>query len=179
MEFNQSRTYQNLQAAFERELQVSTLYSIYADRAVDDGFIEISNNFLAVVRNEKEHARIFLRTLNNGLIPDTETNLAYSASLELATGDLYRGYARIAQEEGYTDIAALFNGIANIELNHNLLFETEHENVVTDQVFCKPESTLWICIQCGNILSGVCAPEVCPICGFPQGYYRVFQGSEL
>lgn len=179
MDFQQSQTYKNIQIAYERELAVSTLYSIYADQATDDVLIQVTNNFLTVARNEKEHARIFLRQLTGGTIPPTEQNLMDSAQLELAAGELYREFGRVALEEGFTDIAALFNGIANIELNHNLLFQSLGDDVARNELLCKPEATLWICMQCGNILSGVCAPEVCPVCGFPQGYYRVFNPAEL
>jgi rubrerythrin len=179
MEFQQSRTYSNLQAAFERELMVSTLYDINADTARTDGYIEIGNIFDIISRNEKEHARIFLRNLNNGILPGTEQNLLESANFEVATDALYREYARVAREEGYLDLAALFNGIANIELNHDLRFRSNYNEVVRGEVFCKPTESLWICMQCGNILSGICAPEICPICQFPQGYYRIYTNEDI
>ncbi len=176
MEFQQSKTYQNLKSAYEWELMVSTLYDIYGDRAIDDGFIEISNIFAITAKNEKEHARIFLRKYNNGELPNTEQNLLTSSEFEIRTSTLYREYAATAKQEGYNDLAALFNGIANIELNHNLRFRTQYDDVVTDEVFCKPEDTLWICLQCGNIMAGNCAPKVCPVCGFPQGFYTEYIG---
>lgn len=174
MEFQQSKTYQNLRRAYERELMVSTLYNIFGDKATADGFIEISSIFATTAYNEKEHARIFLQNLNNGIIPDTQQNLLESAKFEIDTATLYRNYSNTAKEEGFNDLAALFNGIANIELNHNLNFKYQYDDVVRDQVFCKTKETLWICMQCGNIMGGECAPKICPICGFPQGFYRVF-----
>lgn len=177
MEFQQSKTFSNLQKAYERELTVSTLYNIFSDKARSDGYIEISNNFDTITRNEKEHARTFMRNLNNGNIPPTQQNLLDSANYEIDTAALYREYAATATQEGYTDLAALFNGVANIELNHNLSFRSKYDDVVREEVFCKPQDTLWICIQCGNIMSGPCAPEICPVCGFPQGYYKVFIDS--
>ena len=174
MDFQQSKTYTNIQRAYERELMVSTLYEIFGDKAVLDGYIEISNIYNVISRNEKEHARIFLRQLNNGIIPSTEENLLTSANFEVEASDIYREYALTAKEEGYTDLAALLNGIANIELNHDLTFRTLYGNVVRGEVFCKPTETLWICMECGNIMSGICAPEICPVCGFPQGYYKLF-----
>ena len=81
---------------------------------------------------------------------------------------LYREYAQIANEEGYSDIGALFNGVANIDLNHGLQLQNYYNDVIRDQVFCKDEENLWICMQCGNILSGFCAPERCPISAFPK-----------
>lgn len=180
MDFQQSKTYINLQSAYGWELNVSTRYEIYGDQAREEQFIEIANNFDIVSKNEKEHARIWLKQLNNGAVPNTETNLNDCAKLEDYSGNtMYRDYARVALEEGYNDIAALFSGVANIELNHNLRFRTEYDNVVNGQVFCKSEPILWICMQCGNILNGNCAPEICPVCGFPQGYYRAFLESDI
>lgn len=174
MEFQKSQTFKNIMDIYQRELYLSTLFSIYADRAEYENFIEISGIFNTVSRNEKEHGRIMLRRMNNDILPSTEQNLQTSAELALELSETYKAYADTAREEGYTDIAALLNGIRNIELNHNLLFENSHRNVVTDQVFCKPTQTLWICMQCGNIMSGLCAPEICPVCSFPQGFYRVY-----
>jgi rubrerythrin len=174
MNFDQSITYSNLQNAFNLELMASTLYELNGDKARDEGYIEIANIFDITSRNEKEHARIWQRRLNNGILPSTEQNLLESSELELAAANLFRDYAQIAREEGYSDIAALFNGVANIELNHELRFRTLYDNVVRGQVFCKPEAKLWICMACGNILSGTCAPEICPVCQFPQGYYRLY-----
>ncbi len=174
MDFQQSKTYQNLQSAYERELMVSTLYNIFADKAVVDGYIEIANIFEITASNEKEHARIFLRKLNNDVIPGTEQNLLSAADYENETSTLYREFANTARDEGYSDLAALFNGIANIELYHNLRFRTQYENMVRNEVFCRPEERLWICLQCGNIMGGRCAPEICPICNYPQGYYALY-----
>jgi rubrerythrin len=177
MEFKQSKTYQNLRNAYERELMISTLYGIFHDKAVDDGYIEISNIFTSTAINEKEHARVFLRKLNDNMIPNTQQNLQSSADYENETGILYRDYANTAKQEGYTDLAALFNGIANIELIHNLNFTSQYNDVLKGEVFCKPESKLWICLQCGNVLGGTCAPAVCPICGFPQGFYELYSDN--
>lgn len=174
MEFQQSKTYSNLQSAYERELMTSTLYNIFGDRAFGEEFIEISNIFYIISKYEKEHGRIFLQNLNSGTVTDTQQNLQFSANFELETANLYREYADTALAEGYTDISALFNGIANIELNHNLNFSTQYNDVITNQVFCKEEDTLWICMNCGNIMGGTCAPAICPICAFPQGFYRVY-----
>lgn len=180
MDFQQSRTYNNIVSSYEGELMSSTEYQIYADRARQDGFVEIGNIFDTAARNQKEHARIWLRRLNNGIVPPTANNLLAASELEGRIGsETYREYARIALEEGYDDISALFSGIANIELNHSLTFRTAYENVIRDEVFCKPRQSLWICMQCGNIMSGNCAPEICPVCGFPQGYYRLYQAEEV
>lgn len=175
MEFQQSRTYANLQNAYETELMSSTLFSIYADIARNEGYREIGNIYETFVRNNKEHARIWLRQMNEGTLPTTAQALRASSESESYSGNqLYREYGRIAREEGYTEIEALFNGVANIDINHSLVLGTQYENVERGEVFCKPDATLWVCMQCGNIMSGTCAPERCPVCGFPQSFYRLY-----
>jgi rubrerythrin len=176
MDFMQSRTYANLQTAFEFELESSTLLSISADRARQEDYQQIGNIYDTFARNNKEHARIWMRQLNGGTLPSMTELLQSDYQRENYAGNtMYREFARIAAEEGFTQIAALFNGVASIDLNHALTLRTQYENVVREEVFCKPREQLWICLQCGNILSGLCAPEVCPVCGFPQGYYRVYE----
>ncbi len=175
MDFRQSKTYQNILDAYNIEAELNTRYQIYADQARLENYIEIAAIYDVTARNQKEHARIWMRQLNEGVLPNTLQNLQNSYDIETNLGDiLYREYSRIAREEGFDDIAALFNGIANIELNHDLRFRTLHEDLVRGELFCKPTETLWICMQCGNIMSGLCAPEICPVCTFPQGYYRLY-----
>lgn len=175
MEFQQSRTYANLQNAYELELGQSTLYSIYGDILRQAGYRQIADVYDIFQRNNKEHARIWYRQLNEGNLPNSEEALSASIQQEYYMGNqLYREYAQIANEEGYSDIGALFNGVANIDLNHGLQLQNYYNDVIRDQVFCKDDENLWICMQCGNILSGFCAPERCPICGFPQSFYRLY-----
>lgn len=175
MEFQQSRTYANLQNAYDIELKQSTAYSIYGDIARQEGYREIGISFDTFQRYNKEHARIWLNQLYQGNLPNTAEVLAASSQEEYYKGNqLYREYARIAREEGYSDIESLFNGVANIDLNQGLQLEVYYDNVVRGRVFCKEQPTLWLCMQCGNILSGICAPEICPVCGFPQSYYRQY-----
>jgi rubrerythrin len=175
VDFQQSQTYNNLLNALNIEQIVNTQYMLYSDQAKLEGYIQISEIYDAIARNEREHARIWMRQLNNGTLPLTEQNLKASAEYEATVGNqLYREYSRIATEEGFPAIAALFNGISNIELNHNLIFLSLYEDVIRQEVFCKPVTSLWLCMQCGNIMSGECAPAICPVCGFPQGYYRLY-----
>lgn len=179
MDFQQSQTYTNLLNAYDAELLACARYLIYGDRARQEGYIEIGNIFDITSRNNKEHARIWLRRINEGILPNTEQFLLSASQKENYSGNtVYREYARIAREEGFNDIAALFNGVANIDLNHGQRFRGLYEDVVRNEVFCKPEPTLWICLQCGNILSGPCAPDICPVCGFPQGYYWLYNQYE-
>lgn len=176
MDFQQSRTYSNLLNAYNLELMANTRYELSADQARQEEYIEIATVFETTARNEREHARIWLRRLGNGELPTTEQNLLTAIEFETEVGNtIYRDYARIAREEGYNEIAALFNGVANIELNHALRFNTLYDDIIRGEVFCKPVETLWICMQCGNIMSGTCAPVICPVCQFPQGYYRLYE----
>ena len=174
MDFQGSKTYLNLQTALENELRTNALYGLYKKRSDQEVFLEISNVFNTISRNAQFISERLRRILNNG---DTNTfqNLMDAANTEsYVANNLYSQFSRIATEEGYTDIAALFNGIANIKLNHYSTLQTLVENVENNQLFCKPQQSLWICLGCGNILSGECAPQICPICGYPQGYYQIY-----
>lgn len=178
MDFLESRTYTNLGIAYNAEAIASTRDRIFADMARLEGFIEIGNVYDVTSQYNKEHARIWLRQLNQGVLPNTEEALQQSRDNELnLANNLYQDFARIAREEGFMDIAALFAGIANINYQLGTTFSRLYENVVQNEVFCKPAETLWICMQCGNIMSGECAPLICPVCGFPQGYYRLYDGN--
>lgn len=175
MDFLQSRTYENLNIAYEDACIASTRYRIFADIAQKDGYIQISNIFRETASQDKEHASIWLRNINQGLLPDTEEALRQSIDYENdIASNTYQEFALVAKEEGFMDIATLFAGIANINYYHGTTFANLYENVTQDEVFCKPAETLWICIKCGNIMSGECAPVICPICKFPQGYYRLY-----
>ncbi|MDF2473614.1 MAG: hypothetical protein K0R21_1396 [Anaerocolumna sp.] len=174
MDFQQSKTFTNIQNAFIGESLASTRYGIYGIKAEQEGYIQISNVFDLISNFEREHAIIWLRLLNNGELPSTYNNVREAASSEAEGVNTYREYARMAREEGYNDIAALFEGVANIELNHETIFDTFERNFETNEVFCKPTDSLWICLNCGNIMGGTCAPEICPICLYPQGYYQIY-----
>lgn len=178
MEFSQSRTFKNLQDAFEGELKTSTLYEIYGLRARQEGFIQISDVYNIVSGFEREHAKVWYRLIHENNLPSTFQNLTESALIEDKRSNVtYREYGNIAREEGFTAIGALFDGVANIELNQNVIFQNFASNMQANEVFCKTEEVLWICINCGNIMGRTCAPEICPICSFPQGYYQVYDSN--
>ncbi|NLL78077.1 MAG: rubrerythrin family protein [Clostridiales bacterium] len=173
MEFRESRTYRNLLKAYEEELLFSARFELYGEIAQTDGYVTIARLYHTISGQDLEHARIWLRAIHEGRLPSTATNLIESSNAENAlAGNQYQEYVQIAREEGYDRIAALFAGIANIDYNHAALLQQQYENIATNQVFCKPDEIVWTCMQCGNIMSGLCAPEICPVCGFPQGYYR-------
>lgn len=172
--FANSQTYQNLLSALNFELTTSGRYNLDATRARRDGYQQIGNIFETTSRNEQEHANIFMRFILQGESPNTLTNLEAAASQENYVGtDLYIQYADTARSEGYTDIANMFEGIAAIERHHYFRFNQLAQNIENNQVFCKPNSTVWVCMVCGNLVWDECAPEICPICGYPQGYYKI------
>lgn len=178
MEFKDSKTYKNLQTAYKDKLTSSGKYALYGKMARQDGFLEIGNIYDVASSDDSEHARIWLRQLNQGTLPNTATTLQDSAEGELLTAnETYHEFATIAKEEGYNDIASLFNGVSNIDFNHATKFQNLHQNVLENQVFCKPTTKLWICMQCGNIMSGECAPQICPVCAFPQNFYKLLDAD--
>lgn len=174
MEFMDSRTYLNLQTALENELRTNALYGIYRKRADQEVLLDIGSIFDTISRNSQFIAERLRQILNEGST-NTYQNLQDAANREsFVASNIYSESSRIAKEEGYDDLASLFNGIANIKLNHYSTFQTLIDNMDNNELFCKKEENLWICMGCGNIIGGLCAPVICPICGYPQGYYQIF-----
>lgn len=174
MDFQQSRTFINLQMLYEIQLKSSAKYDMFGITASNEILIEIANMFDTIARNQRVVAER-LRNLLLGGESNTLENLFESRDDQVALTNLYREYSTIAVEEGYEYIASLFNGIANIQMNHNNYFQTTATDLTNNQFFCKAEDSLWICIACGNIMNRVCAPERCPVCGYPQGYYQLLR----
>lgn len=172
MDFVQSNTYNNLIKALEDSYRSSGKQLLFSKRAYQDDLIQVSLLFDTTSRNNEFIAERLRRELY-GENTSTLDNLADASNESLEESSEYREYSRIAMEEGYDRLASLFNGIANIKLNHNGNFSTLVSDIRSNQLLCKPTEALWICLGCGNILSGVCAPEICPICGYPQGYYEL------
>lgn len=178
MDFKDSKTFQNLQTAYKAELMSSTKYEIYNDIAVQYGYVEIGSIYEATARNNKEHARIWLRQINEGKLPDLTQALQDSITEETNNANtMYQEFAQIARDEGFTDIASLFSGVANIDYNHATNFQILLTNVQNNTFFCKTTPSLWVCIQCGNIMSAECAPDICPVCKFPRGFYKLLNES--
>lgn len=173
-DFRLSRTYQNILSAYGDSLLANAKYSLFMKKANQEILIEIGLIFETISRNEQFIAERLRRILFDGT-PDTSHNLEEASIEELNNSNLYREYSRIAIEEGYVELSSLFNGIANINLNHNATFQSVIDEIQDNQLFCKPQQRLWLCLGCGNILSGECAPTVCPICGYPQSYYEVLR----
>ncbi|HHU72526.1 MAG TPA: rubrerythrin family protein [Clostridiales bacterium] len=172
MDFTQSNTYINLINALDDCYRNSGKHYLFSQKAHQDDLIQISFLFATTSRNNEFMAERLRRELYGGNT-STLDNLVEASNDSLEESNEYREYSRIAMEEGYDRLASLFNGIANIRLNHNSDFSTLVSQLRSNELLCKPNEALWICLGCGNILSGMCAPERCPICGYPQGYYEL------
>lgn len=175
MNFKESKTYENLKKAFEGELKASSKYAIYGAKAREDGFEQIGTIFDETSHNEREHAELWLKQLHGGELPSTPENLRDAISGEhYEWTKMYPEFAETAQREGFPELAALFNGVGMIENNHDGRFQILLHNIETNQVFCRVQETVWVCTNCGNLFWGKCAPEVCPVCGYPQAFYEIY-----
>ena len=173
MEFQGSKTYQNVMKSIDGEMKASTKYAIYSGKAREDGYENIGDIFDETSRNEREHAERMMKIIYQGEIPDTLTNLKDASSGENHEWTkMYQEFAETAKAEGFDQIAQLFLDIAEVERHHDYRFENLAENIENDQVFCKSEKILWICMNCGYLYYGDCAPEFCPLCGYPQKYFK-------
>lgn len=168
-----TKTEANLQAAFAGESQARNKYSYYASKAKKDGYVQIAAIFEETANNEKEHAKMWYKLLNDG-IGSTEENLKDAAEGEnYEWTDMYAGFAKEAREEGFEEIAALFEGVAAIEKEHEERYRKLLANIEGGLVFSKDGDTIWQCANCGHICVGKEAPEVCPVCSHPQAYFQV------
>ena len=174
MELKGSKTEANLQTAFAGESQAHTKYQYYASKAKKDGYVQISNIFLETARNEKEHAKIWFKLLHDGDIPDTMTNLNDAADGEnYEWTDMYDEFAKVADEEGFTEIAAKFRMVAAIEKEHEDRYRKLIGNIEGGIVFSRDGDRTWICSNCGHIVIGSEAPEICPVCAHPKSYFEL------
>lgn len=175
MDLKDSKTFENLQKALERELKASTKYVIYSLKARAAGYEQLANIFDITSGNEKEHAEIWMKVMGGGELPDSIETLSDAIREEsYEWNTMYPEFSRVAKEEGFTSIAKLFEQIGNIERHHDYRFERLRDNMEEGTVFCKQSERVWICLNCGNISWGECAPEICPVCEYPQGYYELF-----
>ena len=174
MELKGSKTEANLMAAFAGESQAHNKYSYYASKARKDGYQQIADIFEETAANEKEHAKIWFKLLHDGEVPDTATNLADAAAGEnYEWTDMYAGFAKEAREEGFTHIAFLFEQVAKIEKEHEERYRKLLANVEGGLVFSRDEEMIWVCANCGHVVIGKKAPQVCPVCAHPQSYFEI------
>ncbi len=168
-----SKTEKNLMTAFAGESQARNKYTYYASKAKKEGFEQSAAIFQETADNEKEHAKIWFKLLHDG-IQDTATNLKDAAAGEnYEWTDMYATFAKEAKEEGFDQIAFLFESVAKIEKEHEERYKALLKNVETNSVFKKTEKTVWICRNCGHIYDGPEAPKKCPVCDHPQAYFQL------
>lgn len=173
-ELKGSKTEQNLMTAFAGESQARNKYTYYASQAKKEGFVQISKIFEETANNEKEHAKLWFKALNNGKIPDTAKNLEDAAGGEnFEWTDMYAQFAKDAKEEGFNELAELFTKVGEIEKAHEERYRKLLKSLETDRIFIKEDTVIWECANCGHIHVGTKAPEVCPVCNHPQAYFFV------
>lgn len=173
MDLKNTKTQANLMAAFAGESQAANKYSYYASQAKKDGYVQIASIFEETALNEKEHAKIWFKLLHDG-IANTIQNLKDAADGEhYEWTDMYATFAKEARDEGFVEIAELFEGVAAIEKEHEARYKKLLSNIENKIVFSKEGETLWHCSNCGHIHKGKDAPEVCPVCSHPRAYFQV------
>ena len=173
-ELKGSRTEQNLRTAFAGESEARNKYTYFASKAKKDGYVQIAGIFEETAANEKEHAKMWYKLLNGGAIGSTADNLAEAAAGENHEWtDMYAGFAREAKEEGFDDIARLFEEVAAIEKEHEARYRKLLANIQDGLVFSRDGDVIWQCSNCGHICVGQKAPEVCPVCAHPQSYFQI------
>ena len=174
MELKGSKTEQNLMTAFAGESQARNKYTYFASKAKKEGYEQIAAIFQETADNEKEHAKIWFKLLNGGEIGTTAENLNAAADGEnYEWTDMYADFAKTAEEEGFTELAEKFRMVAAIEKTHEERYRALLHNVETKEVFEKSEVKVWECRNCGHIVVGVKAPQVCPVCNHPQAYFEI------
>ena len=170
--YSGTQTEKNLKAAFAGESQARNKYTYFASRAKKEGFEQIAEIFQKTADNEKEHAKLWFKELNG--IGDTAQNLASAAAGEnYEWTDMYAEFAKVAREEGFDDIAALFEGVAQIEKEHEERYRKLLANIEGGLVFSREGDMIWECSNCGHIHIGKEAPEVCPVCAHPKAHFQL------
>lgn len=168
-----TKTEANLMAAFAGESQARNKYTYFASKAKKDGYVQIAKIFEETAENEKEHAKIWYKLLNDGIGSTAENLKAAAEGENFEWTDMYVQFAKEAREEGFNEIADLFEGVAAIEKEHEERYRKLLSNIEGDLVFSKDGDVVWQCANCGHICVGKKAPEVCPVCNHPQSYFQV------
>ena len=169
-----SKTYENLMTAFAGESQARNKYTYFASAAKKEGYEQIAAIFEETANNEKEHAKMWFKLLNDGAVPSTMENLKAAAEGEnYEWTDMYDNFAKVAEEEGFKDIASKFRLVAAIEKEHEERYLKLLSNMKEDRVFEKEDTTVWVCRNCGYVHVGKTAPKVCPVCNHPQAYFEL------
>ena len=173
-ELKGTKTEKNLQEAFAGESMARNKYSYFASKAKKDGYVQIAAIFEETAANEKEHAKMWYKYLNGGSVSDTATNLADAANGEnFEWTDMYARMAKEAREEGFDEIAEKFEQVGAIEKHHEERYRALLKNIEMQEVFQRSEVKVWECRNCGHIVVGTKAPELCPVCAHPKSYFEI------
>ena len=169
-----TKTEENLKKAFAGESEARTKYDFFASKAKKDGYEQMAAIFAETALNEKEHAKMWYKELHGGAVEDTETNLQAAADGEnYEWSDMYVGFAKTAREEGFEELAEKFEQVAEIEKSHEARYLKLLDNLKEGKVFSRDGDKVWVCRNCGHIVIGKSAPEVCPVCEHPLGYFEI------
>ncbi len=174
MELKGSKTEKNLQEAFAGESMATNKYSYYASKAKKEGYVQISNIFTETSGNEREHAKLWFKALHGNDVPDTMTNLLDAAAGEqYEWTEMYKTFAEVAKEEGFTQLAALFEGVGKIEKEHEARYRTLAQRLEAGEVFERDGVVVWKCSNCGHLHIAKAAPKMCPVCAHPQAHFEI------
>ena len=173
-ELKGTKTEKNLQEAFAGESMARNKYTYFASKAKKDGYVQIAAIFEETAGNEKEHAKMWYKLLNGGKVSDTATNLEDAANGEnFEWTDMYDRMAKEADEEGFPEIAEKFRAVGEIEKHHEERYRKLLQNINDKVVFSRDGDVIWQCANCGHIVIGKDAPEMCPVCDHPQSYFQI------
>jgi len=169
-----SKTEANLQTAFAGESQARNKYSYYASKARKNGYEQVANIFEETAGNEKEHAKLWFKFLHDGDVPDTITNLEDAAAGEnYEWTTMYAEFAVTAREEGFDELAKLFEQVGAIEKEHEERYRALLANIKNKKVFLREENKTWHCLNCGAVINAKEAPDLCPVCAHPKSYFQI------
>ena len=172
--YDGTKTKENLEAAFAGESGARNKYTFFASQAKKDGYEQIAAIFTETADNEKEHAKMWYKELHSGAVEPTEVNLEAAADGEnYEWTDMYKGFAETAREEGFDELAEKFEQVAEIEKHHEERYRKLLKNVKDKKVFSRDGDAIWVCRNCGHIVIGKEAPEICPVCAHPQAYFEI------
>ena len=173
MELKGSQTEKNLQTAFAGESQARNKYTYYASKAKKEGYEQIAAIFEETALNEKEHAKLWFKYLHGGDVPTTTENLLDAAEGEnFEWTDMYHGFAKTAKQYGFNDLAFLFEAVGKIEKAHEERYRKLLKNIEDKVVFSSEGDAIWVCRNCGHIVVGKQAPQMCPVCKHPQSFFE-------
>ncbi len=168
-----TRTEKNLQTAFAGESQARNKYTYFASKAKKDGFVQIGEIFEETANNEKEHAKLWYKLLHDGIGTTIENLIEAAEGEHYEWTDMYAQFAKDAREEGFDKISKLFEGVAAIEKEHEERYRKLLDNIEGDLVFSRDGDQIWQCMNCGHIVIGKKAPEICSVCAHPQSYFKI------